>query len=221
VWPPPETVPEIFDLMLRSPVLGLLSMDLLLLVNNLLVLLIYLALAVALWTVSRSAVVLTLARTHARVEAPEQAVLEGAGAALLPGWAGTGYLVYYYFLGAFVPFLLAWLLKRTTAFPPSASWWALPAGVLMLVPAPFGLVGLVFAFGSLIPWSVFGAAPSPRRTSAVLHAADARSQFIRTSNCYRLCGCGDINTDEGGDREAGRGGCGPQEPQRHWGDPAP
>lgn len=61
VWPPPETVPEIFELMLRSPVLGLVSMDLLLLVNNLLVVLIYLALAVVLWAVSRSAVVLVLA----------------------------------------------------------------------------------------------------------------------------------------------------------------
>lgn len=176
VWPPPETVPEIFALMLRSPVLGLLSMDLLLLVNNLLVVLIYLALAVVLWAVSRSAVVLvlalgfvqmaayvasnpavellTLARAHARAEAAGQAVLEGAGEVLLAGWTGTAFLVYY-FLGAFVLLLLAWLLHRSTAFPPSAAWWALAAGVLMLVPASFGLVGLIFAFVSLIPWSVF------------------------------------------------------------------
>ena len=97
---------------------------------------------------------LTLARAHGRAETSEQAVLEGAGEALLAGWTGTAYLVYY-FLGAFVLLLLASLLKRTTAFPPSATWWVLAAGVLMLVPASFGLVGLVFAFVSLIPWSVF------------------------------------------------------------------
>ena len=59
-WPPPDTVPEFFDLMLRSPVLGLVSMDGLYLVNNLLVLLVYLAVAIPLWRASRSAVVLAL-----------------------------------------------------------------------------------------------------------------------------------------------------------------
>ena len=37
IWPPPETVPEIFDLMVEAPVLGLLSLDAVYLVNNLLV----------------------------------------------------------------------------------------------------------------------------------------------------------------------------------------
>ena len=59
-WPAPETVPEIFDLMLRSPLLGVISMDGLYLVNNLMVLLVYLALAVLLWAASRSAAVLAL-----------------------------------------------------------------------------------------------------------------------------------------------------------------
>lgn len=176
VWPPPEDVPGVFDLMLRSPVLGLVSMDALYLVNNLLVLLLYLALAVVLWEVSRSGVALVLALgfvqmaayfasnpavemlmlagAHARAEAPQRAILEGAGGALLAGWTGTAFLVYY-FLGAFVLLVLAWLLRRSTAFSPSVSWWALAAGILMLVPSPFGLVGMIFAIVSLIPWSVF------------------------------------------------------------------
>lgn len=176
MWPPAETVPEIFDVMRRSPVLGLLSMDALYLVNNLLVLLLYLALAVVLWPVSRSAValilalgvvqiaayyasnpaveMLTLARTHARAQAPERTVLEDVGEAVLAGWTGTAFLVYY-FLGASVLLILAWLLRRTAIFPASAAWWALAAGLLMLVPSPFGLVGMVFAILSLLPWSVF------------------------------------------------------------------
>jgi hypothetical protein len=175
-WPAPGTVPEIFDLMLRSPLLGVVSMDGLYLVNNLMVLLVYLALAVLLWTASRSAVVLaltlgflqmaayyasnpavemlTLAHLYDRTGASGQAAIKGAGEALLARWTGTAFLVYY-FLGAFVLLILAWLLKRTTTFPPSTAWWALAAGILMLVPSPFGLVGMIFAIASLVPWSVF------------------------------------------------------------------
>lgn len=32
---------------------------------------------------------------------------------------------------------------------------ALAAGTPMLVPSPFGIVGMVFAVASLVPWSVF------------------------------------------------------------------
>lgn len=176
MWPPPETVPEIFDLMLRSPLLRLSSMDGIYLLNNLFVLLIYLALAVPLWAVSRSAValaltlgflqmaayyasnpaveMLTLARTHNRSEPSEQAAIEAAGEALLAAWTGTAFRTYY-FLGALVLLILAWLLKRTTTFGSSSTWWALAAGILMLVPSPFGLVGMIFAIASLVPWSVF------------------------------------------------------------------
>ncbi|MFY1669878.1 hypothetical protein ACN27G_07940 [Plantactinospora sp. WMMB334] len=114
-WPPPETAPEFFELMLRSPLLGLVSMDGLYLINNLMVLLVYLALAVPLWTASRSAVALVLtlgflqmaaynasnsaaemlmlARTHDRTEAPERAAVEAAGEALLARWNGTAFLL--------------------------------------------------------------------------------------------------------------------------------
>lgn len=175
VWPPPETVPDVFDLMVRSPILGLLSMDGLYLVNNLLVLLVYLGLAVALWEVSRSAValvlalgfiqmaayfasnpaveMLTLARRHGRAGESERAILLGAGEATLAAWTGTAFLVYY-FLGAIILLVLTWLFRETVAFPPSTAWWSLAAGVLMLVPSSFGLVGMVFAVVSLIPWSV-------------------------------------------------------------------
>lgn len=176
IWPPPETVPEIFDLMATSPLLGLLSMDLLYLINNLLVLVLYLALAVVLWRQSHSGVVLllalgfvqmaayyasnpvvemlALARRHHRSDGAEQAILEGVGEAVLASWTGTAFLVYY-FLGSFVLLILAWLLRRSAAFPRSAGWWGLAAGVLMLVPSPFGIVGMAFAMASLVPWSVF------------------------------------------------------------------
>ena len=195
-WPPPEQIPEIFDLMRRSPVLGLLSMDALYLVNNVLVLLLYLALAVVLWPVSRSGValvlglgflqmaayyasnpaveLLTLAGAHGRADAAERAVIEGAGEALLAGWTGTAFLVYY-FLGAVVLLLLSWMLRRSTDLPPSAAWWALAAGILMLVPSPFGLVGMIFAIASLVPWSVFCVVVGVRLLRLARHPDAARS----------------------------------------------
>lgn len=176
VWPPVHTVPEIFALMNKNPVLGLVSLDVLYVVNNLLVWLFYLGLGAALFPVSRSAVIvavglgtlqmaaylasnpavemLTLARAHAATaDAPGRAALAAAGEAVLTGWKGTAFLTYYS-LGAIVLFVLFWLLRRTTDFPPSTARWALASGVLMLVPSSFGTVGLVFALASLVPWSV-------------------------------------------------------------------
>ena len=47
-WPPPETVEGFFELFQRNPLLGLLSMDLLYILNNSVLMLIYLALYAAL-----------------------------------------------------------------------------------------------------------------------------------------------------------------------------
>lgn len=175
IWPPVHTVGEVFSLLDESPVLGLLSLDALYILNNVLVWAVYLGLAAAMWPVSRSVVVLAvglgtlqmaayfgsnpaaemlvLGREHAGADAESARILEAAGEALLAGWKGTAFLTYY-ILGAIVLLLLAWLLRRSDLFPPSAVWWALMAGVLMLVPSPFGTVGMVFALLSLLPWSV-------------------------------------------------------------------
>ncbi len=210
VWPPVHTVPEVFTLMERSPVLGLVSLDALLLVNNLLVLLLYLALGVVLWPVSRSGVVvavvlgtvqiaaynasnpaaemLALARRDASATDPAMhAVYRAAGEAVLSSWKGTAYLVYYG-IGAVVLLSLAVLVRRSPVFSTATARWALAAGVLMLVPATFGVVGMVLALASLLPWSVFcvlagrrmvrlaGADPEPSDLSTPLDAAPVRSR---------------------------------------------
>lgn len=175
VWPPVHTVAEVFALMNENPIVGLLSLDLLYVVNNLLVWLFYVGLGAALFPVSRSAVtvavglgtlqmaaylasnpaveMLTLARAQATADASARAALAAAGEALLTSWKGTAFLTYY-FLGAIVLFVFFWLLRRSADFPPSTARWALASGVLMLVPSSFGTVGLVFALASLVPWSV-------------------------------------------------------------------
>lgn len=173
-WPPPERVPEIFALMQRNPVLGVVSLDALYIVNNLLVVLMYLALAA---TLARRAPSLTtialtlgligiasymasnpafelLALADRAAQAPGGAAsLEAGGEALLASWRGSAFLVYYE-LGAIV--LLIWVaaMARTRVYGRATIAWLLAAGILMLVPSTLGTVGLVFGVASLVPWSV-------------------------------------------------------------------
>lgn len=175
IWPPVHTVREVFTLMVESPVAGLLSLDLLYVVNNVAVWLFYLGLAVPLWQVSRSGTViavglgtlqmsayfasnpalemLSLARAYATADPGARQVLSAAGEAVLAGWKGTAFVTYY-LLGATVLLLISWLLRRTAALGVSVRWWALAAGVLMLVPSTFGTLGLLFSLASLAPWTV-------------------------------------------------------------------
>ncbi len=176
IWPPVQTVDEVFALMAEAPVIGLLSLDALYIVNNVAVWLFYLGLGVALWRVSRSGTVAAvglgtlqmsayfasnpalemffLGQAYATADPATAAMLRASGEAVLVGWKGTAFVTYY-LLGAVVLLIFAWLLRRTAIFGRSAKWWALVAGLLMLVPSPFGTVGMVFAMASLVPWSVF------------------------------------------------------------------
>lgn len=176
VWPPPDTVPGFFELLLANPVLGLLSLDGLYVVSNLLAYLLYFALAVVLWRVSRSGVVvalafgtlgmaaymasprpvemLLLAQRHAEADAATRVALLATGEGMLATWKGTAFDVYYLF-NLVTLLLLAVLMYRSRVFSRPTAVWGLVAAALMAVPSNFGAVGLVFALASLLPWAVF------------------------------------------------------------------
>lgn len=175
LWPPVHTVEEVFGLMVESPALGVISLDGLYLVNNVLVLLFYLGLGVVLWPRARSAVaialplgvlqmaaylasnpvveMLTLARAHDAATGMHRERVLAAGEAVLSAWKGTAFLAYYW-LGAIVLIVLAVALLRSQALGRAAGPWALASGLLMLVPSTFGTVGIAFSLLSLVPWSV-------------------------------------------------------------------
>ena len=176
IWPPPSSTAGFYDLLLDNPVLGLLTLDLLFVVGNTLTLLVHIALAVALWRVNRSAVVialafavvgaaafvsstrpvemLTLAHAYADAGAAERTALLATGDGMLATWTGTGYDVYYFF-GCATLLILAVLMLRSSIFTRATAVWGLVSAVLMAVPANFGQIGLAFAVLSLVPWSVF------------------------------------------------------------------
>lgn len=119
VWPTPRSTRGLFEMLLENPLRGLLALDLLYVVSNLLAYLLYFALAVVLFRVSRSAVVvalafgvlgmaaymasprpvemLLLARSYAKADAAEQVALLATGEGMLATWTGTAFDVYYLF----------------------------------------------------------------------------------------------------------------------------
>lgn len=176
VWPPPATVEEYFDLLLADPVRGAVALDALYVVSNLLAYLLYGALAVVLWRVSRSGAavalafgvlgmaaylasprpveMLILARAYDEAAPAEQVALLATGEGMLATWMGTAFDLYY-LLNLVTLVLLTVLMLRSTVFTRVTAWWGVAAAVLMAVPSNAGVVGLAFALASLVPWSVF------------------------------------------------------------------
>jgi hypothetical protein len=177
VSPPPTLVNDWFIVFQKSPLLGLLNMDLLYLINNLLLIPIYLALYVALKS-AREAIVLTalilglmgiaayfssnpafemltLSNQYANATTKaQQSILLAAGQALILQIEGTAFLVYYV-LNAISLLLFATVMLHSSVFSRNTAYAGLSAGVLMLVPSNVGTIGLIFAFASLFPWAVF------------------------------------------------------------------
>lgn len=180
--PPPDTAEEFFLVLLEDPVAGLLTLDALYPLSNLLTLLLYGALAVPLWRVSRSAVtialglggigmasfmasvrpveMLHLARAYDVAGPTERAALVATGEGMLATWTGTAFDVYY--LLNFVALLIfavlfhrSAVLHRDPVFSRASAAWGLAAAALMAVPSNLGAVGVGFALASLLPWSVF------------------------------------------------------------------
>jgi hypothetical protein len=191
MWPPPDTAQGMFELLVENPLRGLLALDLLYVPSNLLAYLLYLSLAVVLWRVSRSGVVLALAfavlgmaaylasprpvemlqlaHSYAAVDAAGREALLAVGDGMLATWKGTAFDVYYVF-NLVTLLVLALLMYRSEVFDRGTAVWGLIAAVLMAVPSNFGVVGLVFSLASLLPWAVF-AVRVGRRLLALVAAA--------------------------------------------------
>lgn len=172
---PPATAAEFVDLMTRDPLLGLISLDLIYSLNNVLVALVYLALVVVLWQRARSTAavagllvvlgmatylasnpsveMLLLSRVYETAPVADRAALLAAGELLVAAWRGTAFLTYY-ILNGIALLLVGIALLRSRALSRSVAWWAVAAGVLMLVPSTFGILGLVMSILSLLPWCV-------------------------------------------------------------------
>lgn len=191
--PPPSTVEGWYALFATSVLRGMVAMDALYLVNNLLLVVVLLGLhralaradpALALYglvsglisvavylTTNKGLELADLAARYATAGPAEQGRLLAAGQTLLAEASGTAFAVYYVLGGVSIT-LFAVILVRTGDWGTAAAWTALASGVLMLVPSTAGTVGLVFSLLSLIPWTWFSVL-AVRRFAALRHLSPA------------------------------------------------
>lgn len=177
VSPPPTDIRAWFALLIENPVMGMMNLDVLYILNNALLIPLYMALwlalrdrhepvlitalivglvGVAAYFPSNTAFeMLRLSQQYAAATDPaQQAILLSAGEALTVKYVGTAFIVYY-FLNAIALLMFAGVMLRTRVFSRATAYWGLAAGILMAVPSPFGTIGMVFALASLLPWAIF------------------------------------------------------------------
>ncbi len=175
--PPPNTVIGWFTLFQSNPLLGLLDMDLLLIVDQVLMTLVFLALYTVLRRANESlmAVALTLgllgvaayfasatafnmlslSNQYAAVTTDaERSMLLVAGHATVAIWQGTAFDVGYVLEGMAL-LITATVMLRSAAFGRRTAWVGILLGVMSLLPPTAGIVGLAFSLGSLVPLEIW------------------------------------------------------------------
>lgn len=176
IAPPPDTVKGFFELYQQNPFLGLLSLDFLYLFNNIIIVIIYLALFVLLFrekpvTVLLALVLgligiacyfpsnpgfemLTLSNQYFQALPEQQIIYLAAGEALMASYTGTTFNVYYV-LSTICLLLFAYTIIKSPKFKKSVGLWGLASGIFMIIPSSAGVLGMIFSLLSLIPWVVF------------------------------------------------------------------
>ncbi len=177
IWPIPQSVTAWYQLLQSSTVLGLMHLDVVYIVNNTIVALMYLAfylslrkrnesmllisllmglLATAAYYASNPAFeMLSLSRQFVlSASEPERAVLLAAGQTLIAQWKGTAFDIYY-ILSAICLILISVAMFKSAFYSKAMAWIGLSSGVFMLIPSTVETIGVYFSLVSLIPWVVF------------------------------------------------------------------
>ena len=177
ITPIPTSPAGWLTLMAERPAIGLFHADFFLMINNLLIAVIYLAfyhslkhtnrgvlqIAIVLGLVGIAAYIssnrtfelLALAREAAvETDADARRILLAATRAMLAGWQGTAFDVYYVLNGITLVVVSA-LMLREPLYGRTTAVIGLLAGFFMAVPSTVGTLGLVFSLLSLIPWILF------------------------------------------------------------------
>lgn len=176
ISPPPDTVKGFFELYHQNPFLGLLSLDFLYLFNNMIIVIVYLAIFVLLFQEKPVVVLLafilgiigvacyypsnpafemlTLSHQYFQALPQQQLIYLAAGEAVMAGYTGTSFDVYYV-LSTICLLLFAYAIFKSPKFKKSVGLWGLVSGFFMIIPSSAGMVGMIFSFLSLIPWVVF------------------------------------------------------------------
>jgi hypothetical protein len=197
LWPPPTSIVDYFSTFQQNVMLGLLDLDLLLMVDQVLIVAVLQGLYAALrqtdpsvmlvgttvgligatlFIVSREATfsMLLLSQQYAVASSEaDRAALVAAGQTLLTTYNGTAFSVGY-FLSGLAMLLVSAVMLRSAVFSRLTGLAGVLAGVTGLVPASFGTLGFVLSFISLLPLVVWLALIG-RRFAHLGLAADPRA----------------------------------------------
>ena len=153
ISPPPETVTGWFDLFQSSKLIGLLNLDLLLMVDQVLAILIFLALYVALRRANESIMaigsilglvsavlfiasnpafaMLSLSGRYATAMGAERTALLAAGQTLIAAWQGSAFQASY-LLGSIAPILISAVMLRSKLFSKTTAYLGILANIVAL-----------------------------------------------------------------------------------------
>ncbi|MGE4288946.1 MAG: hypothetical protein AB7E36_09670 [Salinivirgaceae bacterium] len=177
LYPPPETVAGFFGLFNQNEFLGLVSLDLLYILSNTILILLYLGLFAAFRQTNLAGVLIALvlgligictyfsstiafemqmlSKQYILAETLElKQQFLAAGQALLVVYKGSSFDVYY-LLNAVALLMISRIMLLNSTFSKTTAIWGLLSGFFMLIPSTAGKLGLVFSLVSLIPWIVF------------------------------------------------------------------
>jgi hypothetical protein len=177
IWPPPGSVDAWFELFHDKPLVGLLDMDLLMIVDQVLMALVVVALytilrrthpsammiamvlallGIAAYLASTSAFeMLSLSRHYANTHSLiEKSFYISAGEAELANWQGTAFNVGYVIEGIAL-LIIALVMLRNTIFSKTTAVIGIVMGIMALLPPTAGKVGMFFALGSLVPLEIW------------------------------------------------------------------
>jgi hypothetical protein len=178
VWPPPTSVLDYFSVFQNNALLGMLDLDVLLVVDQLLIVVVLLGLYAALRRTSESLMLvgtvggvlgavllivsreatfsmLPLSQQYADASSESQrAALLAAGQTLLTVYNGTSFSLGY-FLSGLAMLLVSTVMLRGAVFSRVTGVAGIVAGVTGLVPANMGTLGLVLSLISLLPLVVW------------------------------------------------------------------
>lgn len=177
LYPPPDTPKGFFELYNENWILGLLSLDLLYIVNNTLIIFVYLGLFAALKRTNLEYMTIALvigcigiasyysstvifemkSLSQQYMEATSTEIKEqiiSLGNLLLLRYNGTAFDIYYV-LNALTLIIASRVMLMDNTFSKTTAIWGLIAGGLMIIPSSAGMLGLILSLVSLIPWTIF------------------------------------------------------------------
>ncbi|MCF7807796.1 MAG: hypothetical protein K9M49_07135 [Candidatus Marinimicrobia bacterium] len=176
LFPHPTTINEWFTLFNNSPIIGFIGFDVFYALSNILMVLFYISLfilirdkinnltifAIILSLVSitiyfssnRFIEMYTISEKYFKASTEMQRIsLIAGGELLLSVYKGSSYFIYYVLSGVSL-ILLFTSFKRIDFFSKKTVRAGIISGILMLVPATVGIIGMAMSLLSLIPWIV-------------------------------------------------------------------